>query len=150
MGWWDEGIMGGDSPLDYRDAFEDVFGSTDEEFNEWRIEDGKEPIPFRVPTSEETLQFIKSLGSSSDDHIVRQVVGWLVIERGAPMSEELRVMILGGIDDEDPITEGWEYPEKRIECLDDFRCIVEAYPAAGGKVEMPGSPGLFDKIYNAL
>lgn len=149
MGWWDEGIMGGDEPLDCRHVFECVFGSTDEEFNEWRIEDGEEPIPFHIPTSEETIEFIKSL-DGFNDHIGKQVVGWLVIERGAPMNDELRLLILEGIDSEDPIEEGWIKPEKRIEQLDEFRRIVEAYPAEGAKVEMPESPGLFDKIYNAL
>ena len=150
MGWWDEGIMGGDTPWDFRGEFEDRFGSTDPEVNEWRIEDGKEPIEFRIPTSEETLEFIESLGHSSDDHIVKQVIGWLVIERGAPMNDDLRLLVLEGIDEENVAEEGWTNPHYRIDALHEFRNIVEAYPAKGAKVEMPPSPGLFDKIYNAL
>lgn len=150
MGWWAPDIMGGDTPLDFKGNFEDRFGSLDEEFNKWRLDDGKEPIEFRVPTSEETLEFIQSCRawkwySGSEDPVLLQVTGFLVIERGGQMNDELRAEVLRGIDEE--IAEGceeWNNPQERITCLQEFRKVVEAYPAEGAKVEVPHQRGLFE------
>lgn len=150
MGWWDEGIMGGDTPLDFSGEFEDKFGSKDPHVNEWRIEDGKEPLPFIIPTAEQGVEFIKA-NQGYDGAIAAQVTGWLMIERGAPMSNELRQLVLSGIDEE--ISEGaesWGNPETRIARLQEFRKVVEAYPQDGSQVDMPANPGLFEKLANHL
>jgi hypothetical protein len=73
------------------------------------------------------------------------------MERGAPMSDELRKLVLEGIDEE--ISEGaptWNSPETRIARLQEFRKAVEAYPAEGGETQMPESPGLFAKMAEHL
>ena len=154
MGWWDEGIMGGDTPLDFKGNFEDKFGSTDPEFNEWREEDGKPTIPFVKPDPQEVLTFINDFDwrwGRDDEPILKQVTGFLLMERGAPMNDELRALIIQGIDEE--ISEGaptWNSPETRIARLQEFRKAVESYPAAGANVEMPESPGLLSKLAEHL
>lgn len=152
MGWWDEGIMGGDTPLDFKGNFEDRFGSEDPEFNEWRVEDGHAPIPFVKPDPQDVVAFINEIGDKwGDGEILKQVTGFLVMERGAPMNDELRALIIQGIDEE--ISEGaesWGSPETRIARLQEFRKAVEAYPAEGSEVQMPESPGLFSKMAEHL
>lgn len=152
MGWWDEGIMGGDTPLDFKGNFEDTFGSTDPEYNQYLIEDGKPPIPFVKPEPQAVVTFINENSQRwGDDEILRQVAGFLVMERGAPMNDELRGMILDGIDQE--INEGatsWNSPETRIARLQEFRKAVVAYPDSGADVSMPESPGLLSKLAEHL
>ena len=147
MGWWSADIMGGDTPLDFKGMFEDTFGVADPE--DWY---GEGPAPeYRVPTSEEAEEFLnecQGLGwGGGDGNIAAQVAGFLVMERAAPMSDELRTRVLEGIDNE--FSEGcgeWNDPEERKGELADFRQRVAAYPAAGGEVEMPETKGLFQKL----
>jgi hypothetical protein len=148
MGWWDEGIMGGDTPLDFKGNFEDTFGSPDAEFNQYRIEDGHEPIPFVKPAPQDVVAFIKDNSQKwGDDEILRQVAGFLLMERGAPMNAELRQLIIEGIDMEvGEGAESWGSPETRLERLEEFRKAVLAYPDDGAEVTMPESPGLFSKM----
>lgn len=151
MGWWDEGIMGGDTPLDFKGNFEDTFGSTDPGFNEYREENDHDPIPFVIPTPEQVIEFIHTTDKWGDGDILKQVTGFLVMERGAPMNDELRALIIEGIDEE--IVGGaetWNSPDTRIDRLQEFRKNVLAYPAEGGKVDMPDSPGLFEKLAEHL
>lgn len=151
MGWWSESIMGGDTPLDFRGAFEDKFGSDDPKHNEWRVQDGEQPVPFIKPTSEQTLEFLKSAETWGEQAILYQVVGWLVMERAAPMNDELRQLVFKGIDSE--VNEGaveWGSPEARIARLMEFRGAVERYPSEGAEVDMPDNPGLFDVLAKHL
>lgn len=159
MGWWSESIMGGDGPWDWKGEFEDTFGSEDETFNEYRVEDGKEPLPFVVPTAEAALAFITKTEEnvtqfykmSEDGAILRQVTGFLLLERGAPLNDELRAAILWGIDEElAGGCETWCSPDQRIAELQGFRKLVESYPDAGAKIEMPHQPGLFEKMAQAF
>ena len=63
------------------------------------------------------------------------------------MSDELRALILEGIDEEIATgCEDWNDPQERIDSLKDFRTRVEAYPAAGGTVDLPHQRGLFDMM----
>jgi len=146
MGWWSESIMGGDTPLDFKGEFEDRFGSLDEAFNEYRAEDGQPPIPYRLPESPEVIEFLKIGEKWGDQHILQQVTGFLLMERGAPMSEELRALVIQGIDEENPTEDGWSNGEAREKVLHEFKAAVLAYPAAGAKVELPHQPGLFEVI----
>lgn len=120
--------MGGDTPLDIEDDFEDRFDE-------------------RVPTAEEGLDFLNSV-LHYDEDIAKSVTAFLLIQRGAPMSDEVRRLALEGIAGED--TSDWDDPAKRDAVLADFKLIVEVYPAEGGKVELPHQPGLFEKIFSNL
>lgn len=144
MGWWDEGIMGGDTPLDYKCEFEEQFGALDP------FED--DLVPFVKPEPDVSLAYINErLDTFHYPDIFLQVTGYLLMERGAPLNAKLRELILEGIDNE--IEEGaeeWGEPEVRVDRLQEFRAAVVAYPDAGKEVEMPRSPGLFEKIATSL
>lgn len=154
MGWWDEGIMGGDTPLDFKDSFEERFGSLNSSFNEYRAENGHEPVPFVKPDPQDVVDFITNFiwhWNNDEKPILKQVVGFLVMERGAAMNDELRALVLEGIDNELEIgSKSWNIPELRHARLQEFRKIVEAYPVDGDSVEMPKSPGLFTKLAEKL
>lgn len=152
MGWWSESIMGGDTPLDFRGEFEDLFGSDDATHNRWREQDGEPAIPFVKPTAQQSVDFIKNnVQKWGDDAILCQVTGWMVMERAAPMNDELRQLVLAGIDSEvaGGATE-WGSPEARIARLMEFRFAVDRYPNEGAEVDMPDSPGLFDMLADHL
>jgi hypothetical protein len=143
MGAWSPSIMGGDTPLDIESMFEDLFGPEGSD----RDDDG---LPdYRVPTSAEMIDFIeKTTASYGDGEIVAQVTGFLALQRGADMSEELRTLVLAGIDQE--AAGGaveWDKPEERLAALAELRALVVDYQ--GGKVELPHQEGLFERIFAA-
>jgi hypothetical protein len=145
MGWWSESIMGGDTPYDIEGAFEDAFGTTD------RYWGSVMPAPkYKVPTAEESRQWLNDYLANSyepDAPIAKQVAGFKLMQRGAPMADDVRALVLEGIDEE--ISEGceeWSDPQLRLDTLADFRKLVVAYPAEGGKAELPHQPGLLEMI----
>ncbi len=132
MGWWSASIMGGDAPLDIQSQYEDTFTGGQ---------------GFCAPTPEDAISFIDvAIRSGEEAHLVKQVVGFILMQAGAAFSPELRRLVLDGIDSEDPKAEGWNKPEERAAVLADFRKRVEEYPDAGSKVEMPHQPGLMETI----
>lgn len=137
MGWWGNGIMCGDEPLDIEGDYND------------RFEAGS------VITSADTINFIAELCETGYcDHIAKQVVGFIVMSQGLAMSEDLRAVILDGIQEElaeiEREEDGWNSPQERKDNLIEFRQLTQDYPAGGGKVEMPEQIGLFDRIYAEL
>ena len=62
------------------------------------------------------------------------------------MSDELRALVIEGIDEENPEEDGWGNSGRREQVLREFKAAVLAYPAAGAKVELPHQPGLFEVI----
>lgn len=138
MGWWSESIMGGDQPLDIQADFEDCFASATAENSESVIG----PI-----TADEALAFMHDQIKEDDDPVTRQVVGFLLIQNGAPLPEEARKLVLEGIDQEINAESDWNDPALRHKALSDFAAIVEVYPAEGGKVDLPYQPVLFEKIF---
>lgn len=144
MGWWSPSIMGGDLPLDYECIFEKTFGNEENDSGY----DGKTP-PRRVPTAEEGTAFlheIQSKGWGYESEVVAgQVAAFLLMQRGAPLSDEVRRVAIESIDAE--VSEGceeWKDPQERVDSLTDFRKRVEEYPAAGAQVELPHQPGLLE------
>lgn len=141
MGWWSVSIMGGDTPLDFQGMFEDRFGS-------------KGHPGFKVPTAEEGVQFIRDNWGrwGSDESItLKQVTGFLMIERAAPFNDELRKLVLEGLDEEiETGCEEWKKPEQRLSVLQGFRKLVEAYPNEGVAIELPHQPGLFEMFDELL
>lgn len=133
MGWWSTSIMGGDTPLDVKGEFESTFAMV-------------------RPTPEKTVKFIKDLERTwaTAGELIRQATGFIVIEQGAPFSDDLRNEILRGIDEE---IEGgcdyWNNPEERLKVLRDFRKIVEAY-GEGEEVMLPRQRGLMEVIDDHL
>lgn len=129
MGWWDESIMGGDAPLDIQIYFEEQ----------------------RIDTSDEAVAFIEGMINHWNcyENVIKQVVGFLMIKNGRAMSDQLRQLVIDGIEAEceEEALLCWTRPDIRREHLMEFKKVVLAYPAEGGKVELPDQPGLFDKIF---
>lgn len=129
MGWWDESIMGGDAPLDVQIYFEEQ----------------------RINTSDEAVAFIEKMINHWNcyENVIKHVVGFLMIKNGHDMSDQLRQLVIDGIEAEceEEALLCWTRPDIRRERLMEFKLVVLAYPAEGGKVELPDQPGLFDKIF---
>jgi hypothetical protein len=130
MGQWGAGIMQGDTPMDIEYDFEKCF-------------------PQGHVKPDEAVEFIKRM---NDEPIGGAVVGYLIIQRGGPFSDELRQMVISSIELDRSEIEvvGWKDPEERHKALDEFKAIVEAYPDAGAKVELPEQMGLLDTIATSL
>ena len=122
MGWWSLDIMGGDTPLDIQEDLNSQYSRL-------------------IITPEEAITYIVA----DDDPVTRQVVGFLMVKNGLPLNEELKQMILDGIDaelDEPRFTE----VEERNGHLKAFRTLLTDYPLEGAKVETPHQKGLFEQI----
>lgn len=128
MGSWSTSIMGGDAPLDIEYLFEQRFGEAG------------------VPTADEALEFMtKTIQEDQYEHTtVKQVTAFILMQRGAPMHDEVRRIALEGIAEED--TSDWKDPSERDASLAQFGELVKLYPAEGGRVDLPHQPGLFEKI----
>jgi hypothetical protein len=125
MGWWGYDIMSGDTPLDIEGDFEDRFGDN-------------------IPTADETLAFIREQSNPYDDPVFMQVMGYLLINKAAPISPDLKKAILNALDNDE--SDNWDSVDERKKAISEFRDIVEEYPEGGATVTLPFQPGLFDVI----
>lgn len=145
MGWWSDDIMGGDTPLDLQGDFEDKFGALDP--YEGQFEDVATPPTFVLPTPEQSIAFIEErLGY--DGEITKQVVGFMLLERGAPLNDRLRALINEGLDEDE--SENWNDSGSRAVRINEFRQLLAQYPDEGRAQEMPHQAGLFETIFNKL
>lgn len=143
MGWWSETIMGGDTPLDFQSEFEDTFGDDESEM---------------AISPDDAIAFINdtiagySIESDDNDiNVLKQVTGLLVMERSGPFSDELRKVVLAGVDGElAGGCEEWDEPEARMATLREFADLVNAYPNEGADVTLPHQPGLMEIIAKNL
>lgn len=142
MGSWSVSIMGGDGPLDIQCEYEELFGALDPD------PEDEDPVPFRVPTAAEAVALIRDLGILEPE--TAYVVGFLQMERAGPMSDELRRLVLEGLDADMENTSDWDKPEEREASLNQFRKMVVEYPAEGAEVEMPYQAGLLETICEKL
>lgn len=142
MGWWSTDIMGGDTPYDIQGDFDHTFGDPIEDEDQcWAT--------FSKPVSGvKMLEFIanteKAYGAFSSPEVIGQVVGFIAIDNGWPMSQDFRKKVLASIDAEE--VDGWTDNSERQQALDTFRTLVENYPSKGSKVEMPHQKGLFEQL----
>lgn len=129
MGWWGHDIMGGDTPLDVKDRFEDELA-------------GKY-------TPEAAADFIQQLHSEwgCEGSIIAQSVGWLVMHHGLPMSEELRTLVVDGCND-DPSSD-WIEKDQRIQAVSEFKALVQSYPPEGQPTKLKRS-SLFGELFKKL
>lgn len=128
MGWWSDDIMGGDPPYDIQAHFEELAA----------------PV-----TPEKAIELISKLAKEWywEEPIIKQVVGFQMIERGYEMSDALRALVIDGIDNDE--SDDWNDPEKRKRKLAEFKAIVLAYPAEGAEESpLPHQEGLFEVIFN--
>jgi len=90
MGWWSTDIMGGDTPLDYKDAFYDICGV--DEFPETgvRVKLTREDMETHL---NEMVEFIDK-NEWDDSDIGYQVLGVLLMRAGATINGDLRDFIM--------------------------------------------------------
>jgi hypothetical protein len=149
MGWWDYGIMGGDTPLDMQARFDEKFGFVDEEYD---------PVtPAVLPTGAQVEDFMRNeqpdwCYNLGYENIWPQVIGYLVIDHKLEMTDAVRAAAIKGAQDEiDSIQkdnlDGWNSPCERTERLKEFIAVVEVYD---GTQEAPESKGLFEAMAEAL
>jgi len=116
MGWWDCGIMGGDTPMDYRDGIHDMLGLG------W----DDEPTADQLPDARlrEIIQHAETDGwTSHEPWIFWEVLAVVVMKAGADMPADIRADILSAVGDELAM-DNWG---NRHERLQELRRAVEAY-----------------------
>jgi len=131
MGWWSESVMGGDTPLDIKGDFDNQFGST-------------------IVTPQQAIEFIKTEieeWGGIEDAVIKQVVGFQMMERGFPMNDDLRDLVIDGCNSGD---DGWDDNETREQILTEFKLMILMYPDKGATVEMPHQPGLLEEFAKHL
>ena len=148
MGWWGHGIMAGDTPLDIEGDFVQKFGfeyHEDEPGFDWakRI-----PGTKQLTVAKELIEWYGSYGGE----LVGQVLGFLIMDNGQPMTAEVRKLVLSSVDGELGYVDddGWSDTSARRSALEEFKALVEKYPAEGVEVEMPEQEGLFDQLAQLL
>jgi hypothetical protein len=152
MGWWDEGIMGGDTPLDIQGDIEDIVlgkwdGESDRDISAAQLNEHL-PAVMDLPNKQSWLR------KGEDNWIFFQVVGYNVITTGAKMPKTLRKQVLTACDAEIAFLEsgsdeiGWSNPEERVERLKSFREQVKDY-RDGVAVEVHNR-GLMEKMTSHL
>lgn len=142
MGCWSVEIMGGDTALDVRYMFEQKFGSKEDDENE---------VPFRLPTPEDSIEFLKDnlkQFGSYDHNVVCQATGFLLMERGAPCNQKLRNLVLTGCSGEDYTA--WQDPKARRKVIREFKRTWMLYPFEGTTIDLPEQVGLLQTIANNL
>ena len=148
MGWWGEGIMCGDSPLDVQGDFNDKFQAhVWDEDEEWFDTSRINPnAPYLKEGDElQILTFCdEKVASYYDPYEVYGAVGFTMMECGWPMSDELKTRIIEAVDGED--TSGWGNEDVRLAEIENFKEMVRAYD--GTRKDMPRQPGLFEKIFS--
>ena len=129
MGWWDEGIMGGDTPMDVESYWDETF---------------EDP---RAVSSKQARKFIVDLSSKWQAGVViPQVVGFLMIEGSNKMSKKLKKIVVKALEEDD--VSGWNNPELRQQRLDEFKLIVQEWD--GKNANMPASPCLFETMFGEI
>lgn len=128
MGSWSTDIMGSDTSYDVRDEFEDL----------------AQPV-----SSEQASDLLARLIQTwGEDPVLRQALGFVMIEKGYPMSAALKAEVIKGIDDEmgNGNLADWGDPVEREQKLTAFKQTVVDYPDDGGKIDLPHQEGLFEVI----
>lgn len=161
MGWWDCGIMGGDTSWDIAGLVKEKLqphlgileGEDEDGFPRYHMpDDWDEADQARVRKAMDAYNTGKLLREllarykswSDDQAIVRQVVGMLIISCGAKMTKAARDSILKGCKDDE-----WaKDDDRRRKVIKKFTALVEAYEP--GKPVTMKQTGLFEKINRAM
>jgi hypothetical protein len=134
MGWWDEGILGGDEPLDAVLGIEKiVFGKygEDREITKGHLE----------------RRCRKLLDYAKQCPVNAQVVGYLHMKTGAMMSDELRRTVIGGcLRDEWANEKGSTGSQKRQQIMIGLALAALDYMHEPVEVEKLGGKDLFQVI----
>jgi hypothetical protein len=139
MGWWSKDIMGGDSPLDVKD---EIYGICEvDEFPE----DGshkkisKADLEKHLPKILEFLRKQENNDYYDEKSIGFQVLGVMMMEAGAKISEDLKKEIL-----EESAEDSWAKEDKERDVI--VKNFEEALRTYIGKPVVIRSKGLFEVI----
>lgn len=141
MGWWDCGIMGGDTPLDYQYSIHEILG----------VGQDAEPTAEQIPDAKlrDIIRHAEADGwLECDPWIFWEVLAVTVMGAGAAMPDDIRAKAMSAADDE--IANGcedWKKPDDRRARLAEFREAVESYD---GTPVIIGHTGLMEKMMNLL
>lgn len=142
MGWWSKELMGGDSPLDAKDAMYSICG-VNEFPGDSHVDLSKEDFEKNM---DEILNFCRGEENSpyyAHRAIAFQVLGVLMMKCGAPINDELKKEII-----ENSQTDYWaENDDERKEIVRNFEQTIEKYD--GTPIEIK-SKGLFEAIAEHL
>lgn len=130
MGWWGHDIMGGDTPLDVKDRFEDELAG---EY-----------------TPEKAIAFIGMLRAEwgcDYDEIIAQCIGWLVMHHGLPINDQLRALVIEGCDSDKSFE--WVDTDERKKYVAELKSLVSEYPVEGRKTVMERST-VFSELFKKL
>lgn len=150
MGWWDEGIMGGDTPYDIRGWFYDAV-----RYDQYR----DDPIwELGKPNALTILKLVLNererwMDEGYDEYyLVAPCVAYLVLEHGLPMDPLLLNLTCVDIAQEiQLIKDGGSYfdePLARRNALEQMLLAVQSYDGTAGSE--PDSPGLFERMVEHL
>lgn len=135
MGWWSETIMGGDSPLDIQDGIYAMLNI--EKFP--KDNDGRADIPKEILEKEQD-RIVESLPDDEDLNIGLQVVGIMMMEVGAKISDKNKQLIIKAAENDEWAKED----NKRRKYIEDFISALEKFD---GTVPLKTtSEGLFEAL----
>jgi len=122
MGWWDSGIMGGDTPLDYQNVIHDILGiGYDENLTSAQLPDPKLRDIISHAESSGWLEF--------EPWIFWEVLAAILMGAGAAMPDDIRANAVSAVDSEiaSDAIDNWKKPAERRARLSELRQAVEAY-----------------------
>ena len=149
MGWWSEDIMGGDSPLDLQSFIYDAL-----DINQYPNDDYEKvvKIPKDAFNYEKIIKYLKDKDADNyyltgdDGNIFHQVLGVMMMEVGAPISDELKAnMIIAAEQDEWANEDGGN--EDRKVRMNNFIATLKSY---NGTPTVIISAGLFETIAKGI
>lgn len=140
MGWWSTDIMGGDTPLDYKDAFYDICGV--DEFPETgvRINLTREDIETHL---NEMVEFLDK-NKWGDSDIGYQVLGVLLLRAGATINGDLRDFIMQACENDEWAAED----DRRLAATTNLFNAIRDYE--NGIPVRITSKGLFEVMFDKL
>ena len=119
MGWWSEDIIGGDIPLDVIYEIYNACGKEEFDDNGDEVELTKEDINSNI----DKILKLKSGYDGDDENIFYQVLGYMIMERGATLSNDLKQKIINACENDEYATES----SKRLEIIKNFIDTVKLY-----------------------
>lgn len=153
MGWWDESIMGGDTPLDYQGLIVyDTAEINQDEFYDLRDNNPAELAKRFEAKLDKMVKVVKE-NRYSDNYIAKQVLGVLIMEAGVQKNElcqKALTMAIKGAEEEladEESLDNWRDREAREASL---RAFIEACKNYDGTPTEIPTKGLFEKIADRL
>lgn len=150
MGWWSEGIMGGDTPYDIAS---DVREKIAPSFEQMHMPDhwSEDVIVTlrgdwtRYGGVEKVCDEIIAEWKGHDEEYIVQVVTLLAMSCAMTFSEEFRRRAIEASDPKQAEEQGWCNTEGRQDVLQCFQKIIERYD---GNPRSMRQTGLFERIFN--